>query len=192
MSRFANRAITAPRARQQGISLLIVLILLVVMSVLGIAVLRSSALQERMAANVYDRSLAFQAAEAALRNIQNNILSAGAIDGFQYGQTLAEMRTAGHLDCASDGFCNRDPTAGTVEDPVWLSASFTTADGKTLPYQYTMEYLGTGKGSTVQGLCETTEGRNSYQCQRPMVRVSVRGEGPGHAQVVLQANIVSR
>ena len=53
-------------ARQQGVSLLVVLILMVVMSVLGIAVLRSSAMQERMSANMYDRSLATQAAEAAL------------------------------------------------------------------------------------------------------------------------------
>ena len=63
MSRF--QSFSAMR-RQQGISLLVVLLLLVVMSVLGVAVLRSSALQERMSANLRDRSLATQAVEAAL------------------------------------------------------------------------------------------------------------------------------
>ncbi|MBZ0088386.1 MAG: hypothetical protein K8F33_09855 [Thermomonas sp.] len=52
--------------KQQGVSLLVVLILLVVMSVLGIAVMRSSVMQERMAANLRDRSLATQAVENAL------------------------------------------------------------------------------------------------------------------------------
>lgn len=192
MSRFP-RPLAAPRARQQGISLMVVLILLVVMSVLGIAVLRSSGMQERMAANLYDRSLAFQTAEAALRQIQFNILSDNAIEELQYGKTLTELRADGKpLGCSANGFCNQDPANGTIEAPVWLTGSVSTADGKTLPYSYAMEYLGTGKGSTVQGVCETTLGPNSYQCQRPMFRVTVRGEGPGHAQVVLQANVVSR
>lgn len=192
MSRLVNnRAPKAPRARQQGISLLVVLILLIVMSVLGIAVLRSSSMQERMSANLYDRSLAFQTAEAALRQIQTDVLGDPDITELQYGKTLAEMRADGHLACA-DGYCNRDASSGSLETPVPQTGSVTTADGKTLNYSYTMEYLGTGKGSTVLGLCETTEGQNSYQCQRPMFRVTVWGEGPGHAQVVLQANIVSR
>lgn len=63
----------APAARQRGISLLVVLILLLVMSVLGIAVLRSSAMQERMAANMHDRSRSFQAAEAALMEAQRRL-----------------------------------------------------------------------------------------------------------------------
>ena len=40
----------AGATRQRGVSLVIVLVLLIVMSVLGVAVLRSSALQERMGA----------------------------------------------------------------------------------------------------------------------------------------------
>ena len=58
--------LAASRA-QRGITLLVVLILLLILSVLGIAILRSSAMQERMSANMRDRSLAFQSAEAALR-----------------------------------------------------------------------------------------------------------------------------
>lgn len=193
MSRYAIQAMAASHQRQQGVSLLVVLVLLLVMSVLGIAVLRSSSMQERMAANLYDRSLAFQNAEAAMRHIQFDILGAAA-ENMQYGKTLAEVRTDGAaMTCATDGVCDQSsPTPGSRETPVWLSASNTTADGKTLPYTYSIEYLGTGKGSTLLGICETTYGQSSYQCQRPMFRVTVRGEGPGHAQVVLQANVVSR
>ena len=55
--------VSASPQRQQGVSLLMVLILLVVMSILGVAVLRSSAMQERMSANLRDRNDALQAAE---------------------------------------------------------------------------------------------------------------------------------
>lgn len=53
--------------RQRGATLIVALVLLVVVTLLGVASLRGVLLQERMAANQYDRSLAFQAAEAALR-----------------------------------------------------------------------------------------------------------------------------
>ena len=59
--------------QQQGMSLLVVLILLVVMSILGVAVMRSSSMQERMAANLRDRRLATQAAEAALATAVTNL-----------------------------------------------------------------------------------------------------------------------
>ncbi len=183
-----NRAIHshAPvaRQRQQGVSLVMVLILLVVMSILGIAVLRSSAMQERMTANLRDRSLAFQAAETALRFAQEDVLGNDAISDLQYGKTLQELRTAGlPVTCVTDSIC--DQTLATPETPV----AKTAPDGKST---YTIEYLGIGKGSQVQGVCETTAGAASYQCQRPMFRVTAHGRSPGQAEVVLQANVISR
>ena len=60
-------------SRQRGISLVVVLILLVVMTLLGILSLRSGILQERMAGGAYDRSLSFEAAEQALRVAEQRI-----------------------------------------------------------------------------------------------------------------------
>ena len=169
---------------QRGVSLVIVLILLIVMSVLGVAVLRSSAMQERMSANLRDRNLAFQAAETALRVAQQDVLGNAAISDLQYGKTLAEMRTAGKpVTCATDGIC--DQTVVPAETPV----AKTAPDGRST---YTIEYLGTGKGSTLQGVCETTAAISNYQCQRPMFRITARGRSAGLAEVVLQANVVSR
>lgn len=174
----------ASRRRQHGISLVIVLILLIVMSVLGLAVLRSSAMQERMTANLRDRNLAFQAAETALRVAQQDVLGNAAISDLQYGKTLAEMRAAGKpVTCATDGICDQSVTPG--ETPV----AKTAPDGRST---YTIEYLGTGKGSTLQGVCETTAAISNYQCQRPMFRITARGRTAGSAEVVLQANVVSR
>lgn len=56
--------------KQTGISLIVVLLLLLVMTLLGLAVLRSTLMEERMSANMYDRSLAFQATEGALREAE--------------------------------------------------------------------------------------------------------------------------
>ena len=56
---------------QRGVSLVVVLILLLIMTLLGLAVLRSTLLEERMSANLYDRSLGFQSAEAVLREAES-------------------------------------------------------------------------------------------------------------------------
>ena len=52
---------------QRGAVLFISLILLVVLALIGIAGMQVTTLQERMAGNVRDSNLAFQSAEAALR-----------------------------------------------------------------------------------------------------------------------------
>ncbi|MBD4271205.1 pilus assembly protein, partial [Xanthomonas citri pv. citri] len=46
---------TIDGTRQRGVSLIVVLLLLLVMTLLGLAVLRSTVLGERMASNLVDR-----------------------------------------------------------------------------------------------------------------------------------------
>ncbi|MCC5869833.1 MAG: pilus assembly protein [Gammaproteobacteria bacterium] len=58
---------TRPPRQQRGMALVISLILLLLMSLIGLTAMQSSTLQERMAGNTRDRHLAFEAAEAALR-----------------------------------------------------------------------------------------------------------------------------
>ena len=69
--------------RQQGASLVVVLILLLVMTLLGLAVLRSALLEERMTANLLDRSWSFQAAEAALPDL---VCAGASVSVFQAPQ----------------------------------------------------------------------------------------------------------
>ncbi|HHW75840.1 MAG TPA: hypothetical protein GX399_02210 [Xanthomonadaceae bacterium] len=61
--------------RQSGAVLVISLLLLVIMTVLSTSAMQSTVLQERMAGNDRDRNLAFQAAEAALRDAEQYIQS---------------------------------------------------------------------------------------------------------------------
>ncbi len=69
-------------ARQRGISLVTTLVLMLATLGLGVAVMGVNAMEERMIANTKDRDLALQAAEAALRDgeqdVANNVTPATA------------------------------------------------------------------------------------------------------------------
>lgn len=52
--------------RQRGVALVMALVFLLLMTIIGITALNTTALEEKMAGNVKDRNLAFQAAESAL------------------------------------------------------------------------------------------------------------------------------
>src|SRR5690606_16079417 len=69
-------------AGERGAVLIVVLVLLLAMTVLGLLSLRGALMEERMGAGMYDRSLAFQAAEAALREAEQRLLAPGIHAGF--------------------------------------------------------------------------------------------------------------
>jgi type IV pilus assembly protein PilX len=65
--------ISHPHAAQRGAVLVISLILLLVMTVLGLAAMQVTRMEERMAGNYRDVNIAFQSAEAGLRDAENRI-----------------------------------------------------------------------------------------------------------------------
>jgi len=182
------------RRRQQGISLLVVLVLLLVMSVLGIAVLRSSAMQERMSANMVDRNEAIQAAETGLLVAQATVINGTFNAMWDGGSDFVTLR--GSETCAGKGWCDRsDPLVSTKwETAPSAPSSWSYVSGTSGPqYGYTVEYLGKAKGESneAQGVCNTTSAPR-YLCERPMFRVTSYGRGRGVAQAVLQANVLSQ
>jgi type IV pilus assembly protein PilX len=58
------------RRPQRGAVLVVGLIFLVILTLMGVTAMRTTNLEERMAGNTYDRHIAFQAAEAALREAE--------------------------------------------------------------------------------------------------------------------------
>ena len=62
--------------QQSGAALIVSLILLIVLTVLSIAAMQGTTMQERMAGNYRDTNQAFQAAEAALREGEAELLAA--------------------------------------------------------------------------------------------------------------------
>lgn len=60
-------------SRQTGASLIVALLFLVVLTVLGLVAVRKPTLHERIAGNDRDRAVAFEAAEAALRDAELDV-----------------------------------------------------------------------------------------------------------------------
>ncbi|MEJ2686694.1 MAG: PilX N-terminal domain-containing pilus assembly protein [Gammaproteobacteria bacterium] len=61
-------------ARQKGAVLIVSLLILLVMTVIGIVAMDTTTLEEKMAGNTRQRDLAFQAAEATLRDGEQDLL----------------------------------------------------------------------------------------------------------------------
>ncbi|GAB6067343.1 pilus assembly protein [Methylothermus subterraneus] len=74
------------RFHQIGAALIVSLVMLLVMTILGVAAVQSVILEERMAGNYFDRNVAFQAAEAALRQAEA-VIAANAAPFDPFDQT---------------------------------------------------------------------------------------------------------
>lgn len=59
--------------KQQGVVLVIVLVMLLILTLIGTAGMRNTALQEKMASNLRENTLSFQAADAALRSGEQEV-----------------------------------------------------------------------------------------------------------------------
>ena len=164
-----------PAQSQRGVSLVIVLILLLIMTLLGLAVLRSTLLEERMTANLYDRSLSFQAAEAALREAE---------------EIAATVPAAPSSGCDSDGVC-ATPAAGEADrwrDPAfsgWINAS-SEVNTRSTPTSFFIEYM--GEAPTWPG-CDRMSPVPA-QCLSPTYRITARSAEANRAQVILQTNYI--
>ena len=124
--------------RQSGAVLVIGLIILVVLTLLGVQGMRTNVAQERMAANMRERNVAFQAAESALRVGE----SLGPFDGT--GVPLADPldwaagEETGTLAAFDDGL-DADPLFH-VGPPEYVRI------GLTLPPEFRLIYPIAGRG----------------------------------------------
>ena len=110
MTRLLAARGSMPVSHQRGISLVIVMVFLVILSLLGISAMQSSTLSSRIARNEADRNLAFQAAEAALRDAELDVRNqrfdrSQCVAGVAGCRTkLMEGKTRFDTDC-TDGRC---------------------------------------------------------------------------------------
>jgi len=73
MNAFTPHFPSSARRTQRGLSLVTTLLFMVSALMLGVSVLSVNVMQERMIGNTKDRDLAFQAAEAALRDAEQDL-----------------------------------------------------------------------------------------------------------------------
>jgi type IV pilus assembly protein PilX len=118
---------TALRPTQAGISLVIVMIFLVILSGLAISAMQGSTFSARVAGNESDRTLAFQAAEAALKDAENDLnsfLSTGTAcpSGSSTCRAVPIYRGDDFDASCSNGRCASDPLL-PPPSPFWETAS---------------------------------------------------------------------
>ena len=168
---------TATRSRrrqQRGISLIVSLVLLVVVTLVGLASMRGVSLQARMSATTHDRSLAFQAAEAALREAEARTATAVA------GNFPAN-------GCA-DGYCAAPVSTDKAR---WLDDAFTGWKTSTAPAP--------AEAAVPEAIIETTGTAPNWatcgqeiprlpNCDATRYRVSARSTADERAAVVLQSH----
>jgi type IV pilus assembly protein PilX len=70
------------RRRSAGVALFISLVLLLMLTIIGVSAVQSTSLEVRMARNDHDSLLAFQAAESALRDAEDQLEGITAIVNF--------------------------------------------------------------------------------------------------------------
>ncbi|WP_447753750.1 pilus assembly PilX family protein [Pseudomonas nicosulfuronedens] len=89
------------RQSERGAVLLVSLVMLVLLTLIGLAGMRMVQLEERMAGNLRDRQMAFQAAEAALRAGETAALARYRRDGPTASVDAAEGVASGFFDSAA-------------------------------------------------------------------------------------------
>ncbi|MDY6929779.1 MAG: PilX N-terminal domain-containing pilus assembly protein [Pseudomonadota bacterium] len=184
--------------QERGVALVVSLVLLVVVTLVGLAGMRGTVLQERMAGGAYDRETGFQAAEAAL------ILGAQDFTRNRPAWEGVIASNSSDLDC-TDQSCAANPS-GEIANTLWTSVSAGTSDSDftaldtSNPPQYVVQLLGqcssTGVGAGFTGTTDQNEGgpggtqlNNQGTCYRitaraldPMASINV-----DRAQILLQA-----
>ncbi len=71
---------------QQGVSLLVSMVILILITLIGVTALKSASVEEQMASNLYQKNVTFQASESAVENtimnqgiLTNTLSSAGPV-----------------------------------------------------------------------------------------------------------------
>jgi type IV pilus assembly protein PilX len=184
--------------RERGVVLLTVLMLLIVMSLLGLASLRGTILEERMSGAMFDRSLAFQAAESALRVAEHKVRQA-SVEGRSIG---VDCTLAGVICAATPPGLNVTTAACGADAPgCWANVTEPSSysDKVAGMPQYYIEFMGSVSVSAEDAGAGRSASGNQYGAPPPtynkvVYRISARSQNPvaGRALVALQATIEVR
>jgi type IV pilus assembly protein PilX len=132
---------------ERGVVLFISLVLLLVLTIAGVSAVQTTSLEERMARNSHDSLIAFQAAEAALREgerfLDQNVNSTAPFEGSNGAGGLWDKQAFGEADrwrnpavWTGGGQSVAVPTVlgGVAEQPRYIVEWVATVDRDDNPY----------------------------------------------------------
>lgn len=161
-------------SRQKGAVLVVSLLLLLVITLVSVASMQRSVLQERMTANLYERQLAVQQVEAALRSAENWVAA-----------QLPDPR----VQIPANGWFYDVPAPALIDrwlDPLteWRAAPVINADMANSA-QYFIEYLGEWPSPINPDCASATT--IEPDCLSPTFRITARNiVTPGTPEVLMQ------
>lgn len=183
------------RADQRGVALVVALILLVVITLVGLAAVRGTIMQQKMASNLYDRQVAFQNTEAAMR-------AATALVSTNPG-IIARNCQAASVVCLSNPFTDPQFPTGKIQTVATGTAAgqFTVGSVAAGQPQYVVENMGNWVDTTSSTGFNQSANSQNYGAQGTSTtavyyRITARSGDPAvvgdRAVVMLQATIKQR
>jgi type IV pilus assembly protein PilX len=174
---------------QRGAALIVALIMLVIMTMLGLSAMNTSVVEERMAGNVRNKQLSFDASEAGVRAGEANISCNGCFlftvepkDGVAYpGLHTPEMDASKSEWWQKDMWWDSD--LAHTPDTKWQVRADTVMPNIAAQPNYIIEYIAPFYRDIN---CAMTQGQ-PQDCERYAYRVTARGWGANTSSVsVLQ------
>ncbi|MCB1955568.1 MAG: hypothetical protein KDG55_07820 [Rhodocyclaceae bacterium] len=154
--------------------LVVALVMLIAIMLLGLNSLRGSSLQVRMGSGIYDRQIAFHAAESGLRQAEAAV-AIGANPVFDGTNGLFPTP----VPLSNGTFVDRWTNAATA----WRDATAVASGPKTPTPQYIAEDLGEWESWY---LCNNAFPKDAL-CLAPVYRITARSGSAGNAnQIMLQ------
>ncbi len=174
-----HKPFTKDRNAQRGAVLAISLMILLVMTMIGVASMGTTTLQEKMANNNNQRQIAFQAAEAALRAgeafLAANILSVSdLVTNFNATSPVAGLYSQ---RAPVVGMATYPSTVNIFDDASWLIAGnavvLTTLTTVSQQPRYIVEYMGRA------GRAPTNYNGNNPDARQYAFQITAIGWGEG-------------
>ncbi len=162
---------------QQGATLIVSLILLMVMTLIGLSSMQSTTVEEKMAGNMRDQSIAFQAAETALR--------AGEI---YLGTPILPVFNG------SNGFYQ--PAAGETALPIWETIDWSDTSQVNTVSNLTIADVVHNPVYIIEELAEVADASGSLEAALPKIsafyRVTAHGSGNSDTSKVILQSVYKR
>ena len=163
--------------KQRGIALITSLILLVVMTLLGLAAIRGITQEERMAGHSYSRSLDFQGSESALRTIEELVESNKPMPASGCSTVSGLHSCAPPVPTDTPRWLETD----TTKFNSWTTLSSIGSGTLAVTPQYFVEYLGNAFP------CQPGDLVNNLVCKRYRITVRSSDGADGKTLVMLQS-----
>lgn len=187
-----------PHHGQYGIAMVMGMVMLLVLTILAVVIVQVVTLQGKMARNLKDQAMAFQAGEAALRSAEVDI-SDGLISGetaavvppnplvrFTSNFKFTNFTTTCTIAGVSESYARCLPSVTTT--PQWQSVTWAASSTDTLAVSALT--LPTGV-ALPRYIVELLSGKPSFDastgCSTAIFRISARGYGPNGAVSNLQS-----